>query len=167
MTYITEASPAGVDLTQLGAGNVLFVNPTTTPGYPLGMKVRGNDGTYQYVQASGTVALYDLVKISNTFTIASGTTTLLPNTEPAKCGVANQTAFTANQYGWVFVGPGKVTVNVAASCVQDVKLYTTGVAGVVDDSATTLVNGLKLITTIVGAAASPCIAECELGTVLA
>lgn len=165
MSYITEASPIGVDLTQLGIGS--STAEKLIPAFAVGTKVKCNDGIYQYIKASGTVAINDMVKISNTFTAASGTTTLLPSTEPAKVGVANQVAFIVNQYGWVFVGPGLVTVNVAASCVQDVKLYTTATAGVVDDAATTLINGLKLITTIVGAAASACVAECELGTVLA
>lgn len=151
-------------LLSIPAQDLTFVD--TVPHQPLGMRGIADTGVYQYVQASTAVAQYDLVKISNTYTVASGTTTLLPSTEPAKCGIA-QVAIVASSYGWVFVGPGQATCNVLASCVQDVKLYTTGTAGNVDDSATTLINGLKLITTIVGAAASPIIAECELGTVLA
>lgn len=166
MSFIISASPLGVDLTAIGNGDGTTAGKLI-PAYAVGTKVIANDGVYQYVKATGTIAINDLVKITNTFGATSGTTTLLPNTEPAKCGVANQAALIVNQYGWVFVGPGLVTVNVLASCVQDVKLYTTSTAGNVDDSATTLVNGLKLITTIVGAAASPCVAECELGTVLA
>lgn len=169
MTYVTLPT-IGIDLTQLGVigGSALNAStPTKIPQFAVGTICLANDGVYQYVSAGGTVAQYDMVKIKNDFSIVSGTTTLLPSTEPAKVGVANMVAFTSGQYGWVFVGPGLVTVNVAASCVQDVKLYTTATPGVVDDSATTLINGLKLIATIVGAAASPCVAECQLGTVLA
>lgn len=162
-TFSTNAAIA-TRLTQVGTpDNTLG----TTPAENLGEKRPFNDGVYQYLKASGTVAQYALCKIANDFTIAEGTTTLLPSTEPAKVGIP-QVALTVGQYAWVFVGPGKnVSVKAAASCVQDVKLYTTATAGVVDDAATTLINGLKIVTTIVGAAATPCIAECELGTVLA
>lgn len=160
----------GIDLTQVGAPDSPGISTAASkkiPQYALGTKLLFNDGVYQYVKAAGAITQYDLVKIQNDFTIVSGTTTVLPSTEPAKVGVSNQSALLTDECAWIFVGPGLVTVNVAASCVQNVKLYTTAVAGVVDDSATTLINGLKLITTITLAAASPCIAECELGTVLA
>ena len=160
MAFLTDPVIA-VDLT----------NVSTVPQQNVGDKHQANDGVYQYVKTTATVAQYALVKIQNDFTIVEGTTSLLPSTEPAKVGIA-QVAFagTTNtpNYGWVFVGPGQnVSVKAAALCAQDVKLYTTGTAGVVDDSATTLINGLKIVTTITGAAATPCIAECELGTVLA
>lgn len=164
MSY-TTIPVVGIDFTAIGSPSD-FVAPTTIPQYAPGMKLQANDCTYQYIKAASAIAQYDLVKISNTFTAASATTTTNPSTEPAKCGAA-QVAIAANAYGWVAVGPGLMTVNVAASCVQDVVLYTTATAGVVDDSATTRINGLKLIATITSAAASPCIAECELGTVLA
>lgn len=166
MTYIIDASPPAVDLTAVGLAPASTAN-ALIPAFAVGTKVKCNDGVYQYVKALGTIALNDFVTISNAFGATSATTTTNPSTQPSKCGVANQVAAIVNQYFWVFVGPGLVTVNVAASCVQDVKLFTTATPGVVDDSATTLINGLKLIATIVGAAAAPCVAECELGTVLA
>lgn len=151
----------GVDLTLVD----------TTAHYNLGQRVFANDGVYQYVKApaSAAIAQYAMVKIDDDYTVAEGTTTLLPNTEPAKVGIAQVAvaSSTSVQYLWVFVGPGLATCKFAASCVQDVKIYTTATAGVVDDSATTLINGLKLITTITGAAASPCWAVTELTTVAA
>lgn len=168
MSYIISAT-IGVDFTQLGIGS--STAQKLIPAYALGTKLVANDGVYQYLQvaASTTIAPYELVKIGNDFTAIAGTTTLLPSTEPAKCGVNNVSGatLTAGQCAWFFVGPGLVTVLCAASCVHNVKLYTTGTQGVVDDASTTLVNGLKLIATITSAAASPCVAECELGTVLA
>lgn len=126
------------------------------------------DGSvYQVVKASSAVAQYAYVKISgdNLFTAAEGTTTLLPSTEPAQVGCA-QVALASGAYGWV-IRKGYHTGKFAASCAQDVKIYTTATAGVVDDSATTLVQGLKLITTITGAAASPAFADIEMVTVAA
>ncbi len=157
----------GIDLTQIGQG--AETAQKLLPAYALGTKAIFNDGVYQYCKAAGTVAAGDLVKISpeaGAYTFVSGTTTLLPSTEPAKVGVATL-AFTSGQYGWIFVGPGLVSVFCETSCAQDVKLYTHATAGHVDDTATTLINGLKLITTITTAAVSPCVAECELSTVIA
>lgn len=141
---------------------------STSIQYGLGSKFIANDGVYQYVKASAAVAQYAFLKISSdgNWTVAEGTTTTNPSTEPAKCAIA-QVAIASASYAWVFVGPGLATCKFAASCVQDVKIYTTATAGVVDDSSTTLVNGLKLITTITSAAASPCWAACELTTAAA
>ena len=58
-----------------------------------------------------------------------------------------QVAFASGEYGWVAIA-GKFTGFVGASCVQDVKLYTTATAGLVDDTATTLVSGVMLETTV-------------------
>lgn len=165
MSYITEASPVAVDLAAIGIGTDTALK--LIPAFAVGTKVKCNDGVYQYCKSVATLAIGDLVKISNTFTLTGVTTTTNPSTEPAKCGVVVGAALITGQYAWIFVGPGLVSVSCAASCVQDVKLYTTGTAGTVDDSSTTLVNGLKLITTITSAAISPCVAECELSTAIA
>lgn len=142
----------------------------TPPRFTLGTKVQADDGcTYQYVKSTAAVTQYQLVKISTDglFTIVPATTTTNPATEPGKVGAAQVAFPTGTSYGWVAVGPGPLTVLCAASCVQDVVLYTTATAGVVDDAATTRINGLKLITTITDAAASPCFACTELTTVAA
>lgn len=139
----------------------------TSPEWGLGgLRVKTDTGVYQYVHANGAIAQYAAVKIDDDWETAEGTTTLLPSTEPAKVGAA-QVAFADNDYGFVFVGPGLARCKFAASCVQDVKIFTTATAGVLDDSSTTLVNGMKLITTITSATDSPCEATGELGTVQA
>ena len=122
---------------------------------------------YQYVKASAAIAQYAFVKISSdgNYTAQEMTTTTNPSTEPAKVGCA-QVAIASGYYGWVAI-KGYFTGKFAASCVQAVKIYTTGTAGVVDDSATTLVNGLMLITTITSATSAPCFASCEMTTVAA
>lgn len=122
---------------------------------------------YVYVKGNATIAQYEYVKISQdgNFTITSMTTTTNPSTEPAMVGCA-QVAFTSSLYGWVVVR-GAHTGKFAASCVQDVKIYTTATAGVVDDTATTLVNGLKLLTTITSAAAAPAYASVRMTTAVA
>lgn len=161
----------GVDLTQIGQGSATAGK--LLPAYALGTKVVMNDGVYQYLKAAGTIAAGDLVKVTQAAGVwtcgqatTSGGTYNCPSTEPAKLAVSTL-ALTVGQFAWFFVGPGLISINTLASCVQDVKLYTTTTVGAIDDSATTLIPGLKLITTIVGAAVSPCVADLELQTVIA
>jgi hypothetical protein len=151
-----------VDLTQAPSTSQLF-----TPGR---IYWDENGRLWQFVKGAATIAQYEYVKVSTdgNFTITSMTTTTNASTEPAEVGCVQATGgFTSTKYGWVFRGFGAHTGLFAASCVQDVKIYTTATNGVVDDSATTLVNGLKLITTIVGAAASPAWASGKLLTAVA
>jgi hypothetical protein len=139
---------------------------STTKLFDLGSSTYDDLGSrWEYVQASAAIAQYAYVKVTAAFAAAEGTTTLLPSTEPARVGCA-QVAFAINEYGWV-VRSGQHTGKFAASCVQDVKIYTTATAGVVDDAATTLINGLKLITTITGAANAAAFASCDMTTVAA
>lgn len=133
----------------------------TPPRYDVGTILPSSDGgEYMYVKSTGAVTAGDLVKISSdgNFTISKGNATTLPSTEPAACGAA-QTAFpTGTSWGWVKI-KGPMNVSVLAACVQDVKLYSTATDGAVDDAGTAVIAGLKLITTIVGAAVSPCFAN--------
>lgn len=116
------------------------------------------EGSYIYVQANGAITAGSLVQIDDEGQAVSATTTNVA-AKPAKGGIA-VFAFADDQYGFVFVrggGAGKgITVNAAASCVHDAKLYTTSTAGVVDDNAssTIFVQGLSLVTTVGGAQAA-------------
>jgi len=144
-----SAQLSGVDLTIT----------STTPSFAVGTIYTAPKGeVYQYVKGGATIAQYEYVKVSTdgNFTITSMTTTTNPSTEPAEVGCVQVSGgFTSSLYGWVFRGNGAHTGLFAASCVQNVKIYTTATSGVVDDTSTTLVQGLKLITTITSAAASP------------
>lgn len=150
---------------------VRFTHIDSTPLFSLGTLTWDSNGSlWQYVKGGGTIAQYEYVKVSGdgNFTATSLTTTTNPSTEPASVGCLQAAdGLTSSTYGWVFRGYGYHVGKFAASCVQDVKIYTTGTAGVVDDSATTLINGLKLITTITGAASSPAWASGLLQTVAA
>lgn len=134
---------------------------TTSALVPVGTYAWDSLGRlFQYCKGAATCAVNEYVKIStdSLYTVTSMTTTTNPTTEPAQVGCLQMTGgVTSSLYGWVFRGYGLHTGLFAANCVQNVKIYATapGVNGQVDDAATTLVNGLKLITTITGAAASP------------
>jgi len=144
---------------QLTAVDLTVTSTSAVAGPKVGTLYWDEQGRlWQYVKGNATIAQYEYVKISTdgNFTITSMTTTTNPSTEPAQVGCVQVSGgFTSSLYGWVFRGFGAHTGKFAASCVQDVKIYTTATSGVVDDAATTLVNGLKLITTITGAASSP------------
>jgi len=128
-----------------------------------------NGNVWQYVKAGGTIAQYEYVSITEdgNFTAVSLTTTTNPNTEPSLVGCLQASGgLTSGKFAFV-QRKGSHTGKFAASCVQDVKIFTTATAGVVDDASTTLINGLKLLTTIVGAASSLAHASVEMTTVVA
>lgn len=119
----------------------LTTKETTIPdGLYLGARCVDNAGTeYEYVRAAGTINQYDAVVITYAG-LASALTTTNAGAIPQKVGVAQVSAAT-NDYFWV-ARKGPMTLNVLASCLKDVKIYTTATAGAVDDTATTLIAGL-------------------------
>lgn len=144
---------------------------STTAQVPVGQFHWDAQGRlWQYVKGNATIAQYEYVKISTdgNFTVTSMTTTTNPSTEPAQVGCVQASGgLTSSLYGWIFRGYGRHTGKFAANCVQNVKIYTTATAGVVDDSATTLVNGLVLLSTITGATSAPAYATTLLTTAAA
>lgn len=142
-------------------GKVGFANVSETTvdqKHQLGAIYEQDEVVYQYVHANGSIAQYNLVTLDKDFEAADGTTTT-SGARPTRCGVA-QVAFADNEYGWVPIGPfphsAGFLVNAAANCAGNVKLYTTATDGVVDDSATDLVEGLVLTETITTARAATC-----------
>jgi hypothetical protein len=112
--------------------------------WTLGQIECASDGTeYMYVRADEALTQYSIVKIDDDHE-CSELTTAISGSEPTRCGVA-QVAFADLEYGWVAIS-GSFSVRVLASCGADVKLYTTTTAGALDDTATDLVQGLKLTT---------------------
>lgn len=139
-----------VDLTEAPSTAQKF-----TPGR---MYIDENGRFYQYVKGGGTIAQYEYVFLTKdaVYTATSLTTTNVAASKVQHIGCLQATGgLTSTKYGWVFRGFGSHTGLFAASCVQDVIVGPTAVAGVVDDAATTNIIGLSLVTTIVGAAASP------------
>ena len=128
-------------------------------GFALGTKhvevnASGLSTEYEYVKASAAIAINSACKIDDDGTIARLTTTLA-GTEPTRVGFA-QVAFASGEFGWVAIR-GAFNVLAAANCVQDVKLYTTATAGVLDDDGTStkLIQGVKILTTVTTATATP------------
>lgn len=120
---------------------------STDKEFALGTEVCGTDSSgnysaiYMYVRADAAITQYDAVKIDDDYE-CTPITTAISGAEPTAVGIA-QVAFADAEYGWVVV-KGSGTVNVLSSAAADVKLYTTTTAGSLDDTATDLVQGVKL-----------------------
>lgn len=142
MAFVTGGT-LGIDLAATTAG-------TTTNGanakFRLGQTVLGSDGSrWVYVQAGEAITQYMTVAIDEDFQAKKITKTLADAGH--QVGFA-QVAFADNDFGWVCVhGPGNITVRVLASCAADVQLYTSGTAGILDDTSASqnLVRGVVLV----------------------
>lgn len=133
----------GVNFSETTAG-------TTTNGqnarFRLGQTVLGSDGSrWVYVQAGEAITQYMAVAIDEDYQAVKLTKTLADAGH--QVGFA-QVGFADNDFGWVCVhGPGNITVRVLASCAADVQLYTSGTAGVLDDTSASqnLIRGVVLV----------------------
>jgi hypothetical protein len=142
MAYVTSGQ-VGIDLDATTAG-------TTTNGadavYALGQSVTATDGSqWVYVQAGAAITQYSWLSIDENFQAVMGTTAL------AAAGHAvgfAQVGFADNEFGWVCVhAPGNIRVRALNSCAADVQLYTSGTAGVLDDTSAgvNLIRGCVLV----------------------
>jgi hypothetical protein len=130
---------------------------STTAKIAVGTKVCLNDGGEAvYVQALSEISTFAAVAIFANQTAQMLTTTNSATTK--KIGFA-QTSIPSGQYGWVQTS-GIVRVNLAANCDDNVPLYTTATAGVLDDAvvSTGLILGVTSTVTISNATAVTCIA---------
>lgn len=142
MAYVTSGQ-IGINLSETTAG-------TTTDGadalFTLGQIVSASDSSmWQYVQAGEAIDQYMCVAIDENFQAKKVTTALAA----AGHGIGfAQVAFDDNDFGWVCVhGPGNINVRLLNSCAADVQLYTSGTAGVLDDTSAgvTLIRGVVAV----------------------
>lgn len=115
-------------------------------------------GKWQFVKATTTTTQYQAGIIDKDGGFTPITTTNA-STTPKIVGIA-QVAAATNEYLWVFIGEGGgtnsgVKVKVAASYAAGAKLYTTGTAGVLDDTSTAgVITGIVGLTTDSGSGSS-------------
>ena len=129
----------------------------TSPSFNLGTTVNLDDGGQAInEQAASTVATYSAVSVRVDNKVVPLTTT---NSANSKAVGFAQVSIASAYYGWVQLG-GKPVVNLAASCLPAVPLFTTATAGVLDDATVTggLVEGIVAVTTASGATALTCVA---------
>jgi hypothetical protein len=133
----------GVDLDAVVAG-------TTTDGvnalFALGTRVKGTDGTeWCYVQAGAAVTQYDCVGIDENYQASPMTKTIAD--DGWLVGFA-QVAFADNELGWVALEGSNIKCRLKDACAPDVTLYSTGSAGMLDDTSAsqTAINGVVAVT---------------------
>ena len=137
----------------IGIAGADTTETSTTQEHQLGLTAPGNDGNpYVYVQADEALAAYAACRFLEDGGADELTTTnsgSVPTTV-----VVPQVAIASSSYGWAVKSGMSFSVLAAASCAADVKVYTTATAGVIDDAATDLIDGLRLNATVGGAQAA-------------
>jgi hypothetical protein len=123
----------------------------STAGVNVGTVVTLDDGGMAvYVQAASAISQYNAVCIPNTNVAQNATTARVASTK--RVGFA-QVSIASGYYGWVHLG-GKVRVNVSASCLPAVALYTTTTEGVLDDATVSGALVAGVVTEVTASATS-------------
>jgi hypothetical protein len=123
----------------------------TSPSINPGTLVTLDDGGMAvYVQAASEISQYNAVCIPNTNIAQNATTARVASTK--RVGFA-QVSIASGSYGWVQVG-GKVRVNVSASCLPGVALYTTTTEGRLDDATVSGALVAGVVTEVTASATS-------------
>jgi len=123
----------------------------TSAAVNVGTVVTLDDGGMAvYVQAASAISQYNAVCIPNTNIATNATTTRAAATK--RVGFA-QVSIASGSYGWVHLG-GKVRVNVSASCLPAVALYTTTTEGRLDDATVSGALVAGVVTELTASATS-------------
>ena len=143
------------------SGQLVAVDTTlqsVTALFPLGTLHVDNLGNhFRYMQAEGAVTKNLLYTYDNdVWAVDAPLTTTVAASGEIHPLCASPVAMTDNYYAWVFVGPGRVTLTAATALaiVAQAKIYTSAVAGMVDDDASgeILIPGLVSYDAIATAA---------------
>lgn len=123
----------------------------SSPAVNVGTVVTLDDGGMAvYVRAASAIAQYNAVLIPNTNIATNATTARAADTK--RVGFA-QVSIASGDYGWVHLG-GKVRVNVGASCLPAVGLYTTSTEGRLDDATVSGALVAGVVTELTASAVS-------------
>ena len=105
--------------------------------FALGTRSLGSDGSeWMYVKSGAAIAAYDTLHVNVSF-VANAITPALAITAGDVGFAGAVSCSTSGQYFWTMVR-GNPTVRLAANCQPAVPLYTTDVAGVLDDATASL-----------------------------
>lgn len=129
---------------------------TSDKRWSVGLEVPVNNGTAIYVSAASTISQFNAVIIDAAGGAMPVTTTNAATSK--RIGFA-QVSIASGHFGWVHRS-GTVKISLAANCDDNVPLYTTATAGVLDDAIVTdgLILGVTSTVTISNATAVTCIA---------
>jgi len=123
----------------------------SSPSVNVGTVVTLDDGGMAvYVRAASAISQYNAVLIPNTNIATNATTARSADTK--RVGFA-QVSIASGDYGWVQLG-GKVRVNVSASCLPGVALYTTTTEGRLDDATVSGALVAGVVTEVTASATS-------------
>lgn len=132
---------------------------TTTAEFGLGDRHTDHNGkVWVYVQASASIAQYDVVTYDETYYTTVAPVSTSNDARGDKLGVA-AVAFANDEYGWLQIY-GPCTLNVLASCNPNAELTTSATGGSLDDATT---SSLVVADGIVTTAASVSAAAAQAG----
>lgn len=153
----------------MGSAMLNLSSSDTSPKFKVGDIVEQNGERFEYVVFAGSQVAGDFVTITDGTVsstdydaVATSGTTTTAGAVPQRGGLVLFTA-AAGEFGWVarkWINRG---IKALTLCATNVKIYTTGTAGAVDDSSTTLISGVILRSTVGGATAvtlSDCVVDC-------
>ena len=122
-----------------------------SPSINVGTLVNLDDGGQAvYVQAASEISQFNAVCIPASNIATNATTARVASTK--RVGFA-QVSIASGQYGWVHLG-GKVRVQVSASCLPGVALYTTTTEGRLDDATVSGALVAGVVTELTASATS-------------
>jgi hypothetical protein len=123
----------------------------TSPSINVGTVVNLDDGGQAvYVRAASNLSQFNAVCIPASNIATNATTARVAATK--RVGFA-QVSIASGDYGWVQLG-GTVRVNVSASCLPAVALYTTTTEGVLDDATVSGALVAGVVTQVTASATS-------------
>ena len=123
----------------------------SSPAVNVGTVVTLDDGGMAvYVRAASAISQYNAVCLPNSNIATNATTARVADTK--RVGFA-QVSIASGDYGWVHLG-GKVRVNVSASCLPAVALYTTSTEGRLDDATVSGALVAGVVTELTASATS-------------
>ena len=132
--------------------NLTSVYGTTNPGFNLGSTYEENGNTWMFVKGGATCAAYKAVITTVAYTIQT-VTTALATSVVSVIGIP-QFDILVNEFAWIPVGPffkkadgTNFYVTAATLDAVDVPQYTTATGGLIDDTATVQIQGLRLLAT--------------------
>lgn len=162
LTPTTPSSGVNFNTTYTAYDQTAAISATNSPDNPgppftVGTVMKGTgDSEFVFVKATSALGIGEACQITST-TQAAVPITSSNGLQGSQVGFP-QVAIASGAYGWLQRSGACANISVAASCVQNVPLATTGTGGVLDDavgSGTKNILGVVITTTVTGAAVTP------------
>lgn len=142
-----------------GTLGVRVSSVSTSALFSVGIQKPGSQASkWMYIQANASIGQYAAVMINQSSLAVPLTTT---NSASSKQVGFAQVSIASGSYAWVALEGNNISVNLAADCAPNVRLYTTATNGVLDDAIVSagLIQGVIATVTISNATATRIIAH--------